>query len=114
LFTVFFRRRYIVAGGETVAAAKAVIKGPCPRLISLRPLLRPCKGKRLHPLAIKAKENKKAAREEGRERRIEESRQEKKEKEKEGGRRVNEKKNRVTQQPEERRLQKKKSASPSS
>jgi hypothetical protein len=55
LFTVFFRRRYIVAGGETVAAAKAVIKGPCPRLISLRPLLRPCKGKRLHPLAIKAK-----------------------------------------------------------
>jgi hypothetical protein len=55
LFIVFFRRRYIAAGGETVAAAKAVIKGPCPRLISLRPLLRPCKGKRLHPLAIKAK-----------------------------------------------------------
>jgi len=55
LFIVFFRRRYIAAGGETVAAAKAVIKGPCPRLISLRPLLRPCKGKRLHPLAIKAR-----------------------------------------------------------
>jgi len=55
LFTVFFRRRYIAAGGETVAAAKAVIKGPCPRLISLRPLLRPYKGKRFHPLAIKAR-----------------------------------------------------------
>jgi hypothetical protein len=55
LFIVFFRRRYIAAGGETVAAAKAVIKGPCPRLISLRPLLRPCKGKRLHPLAIIAR-----------------------------------------------------------
>lgn len=55
MFIVFFRRRYIAAGGETVAAAKAVIKGPCPRLISLRPLLRPCKGKRLHPLAIKAR-----------------------------------------------------------
>jgi hypothetical protein len=46
LFTVFFRRRDIATGGETVAAAKAVIKGPCPRLISFRPLLRPCKGKR--------------------------------------------------------------------
>jgi len=61
LFKIAKRRRFaqpcslFAAGGETVAAAKAVIKGPCPRLISLRPLLRPCKEKRLHPLAIKAR-----------------------------------------------------------
>jgi len=30
-------------------------RGHVPRLISLRPLLRPCKGKLLHPVAIKAR-----------------------------------------------------------
>jgi hypothetical protein len=77
LFTVFFRRRYIVAGGETVVVAKVVIKGPCPRLISFQPLLRPCKGKRLHPLAIKARgctaQRKRERRTEEQKRKIEEA-----------------------------------------